>query len=124
MPNNYVNAVKDGRMQVTIDAIDAGTSPGKVEIGDAGMSTVLVTFTLDDPCATTTNGVMTFSSLPLNANATATGTAAEARFRDSDNNDVSTGLTVGTSGTDVVISSTTITSGQQYSITVANITHA
>jgi hypothetical protein len=119
----YTNAIKDSRMQVVIDATDAGVAAGTLEIGTAGMASTLITFTLADPSATTAAGVLTLSGLPLNANAAATGTAAEARIRDSDSNDVVTGLTVGTSGTDIIISSVSITSGQQYSVTSATFTH-
>jgi len=119
----YTDPIKDSRMQVVIDAIDAGVGPGILEIGTTGMASTLITFTLNDPSGTKSAGVLTLSGLPLNANATATGVAAEARLRDSTNNDVITGLTVGTSGTDVIISSTSITSGQQYSVTSATFTH-
>ena len=119
----YPNAIKDSRMQIVINSLDAGAGPGILEIGTAGMASTLITFTLDDPSGTTLNGVLTLAGLPLNANASATGTAAEARLRDSVNSDVITGLTVGTSGTDIIISSTAITSGQQYSVTSATFTH-
>jgi len=55
--------------------------------------------------------------------ADATGTAAAARIRDSDNNDVVTGLTVGTSGADIILDSVSITAGQTVTLLTGAITH-
>lgn len=125
MAVTYTTAVKTARMNAVKDQIDAGAGAGKLEIGTAGMASVLATITLDDPCGTVTNGVLTFSGMPRSdTSADATGTAAAARIRDSNNNDIITGLTVGTSGTDIVLDSTSITAGQTVTINSATITHA
>ena len=123
MSVNYPNSLKDTRLQAVIDAIDAGVSAGVLEIGTAGMVAVLATVTLADPSATKLNGVLTLSGLPLSNAASATGIAAEARIRDSNSVDVITGLTVGTSGTDIVLDNTSIASGQTVNITSGTITH-
>lgn len=123
MAITYTTAVKNARLDVVIAAIDAGSGAGKLEIGTAGMGSVLATITLSDPSGTSGSGVLTLSGTPLSASATGTGTAAAARIRDSDNNNVVTGLTVGTSGTDIVLDSTSITSGQTVRITSGTITH-
>ncbi len=123
MSVNYPNSLKDTRLQAVIDAIDAGAGPGVLEIGTAGMGTVLATVTLADPSATKSGGVLTLSGTPLSTTASATGTAAEARIRDSNSADVITGLTVGTSGTDIVLDNTSIASGQTVNITSGTITH-
>jgi hypothetical protein len=52
------------------------------------------------------------TTTPLTINASATGTAAKAEIRTSADVVIVTGLTVGTSGTDVIVNSTSITSGQ------------
>lgn len=125
MAVTYTTAVKTARMNAVKDQIDAGAGAGKLEIGTTGMASVLATITLDDPCGTVTNGVLTFSGTPLSdTSADAGGTAAAARIRDSNNTDVVTGLTVGTSGTDIILDSTSITAGQTVTINSATITHA
>lgn len=124
MPVTYAAALKTSRLTAVRDAIDAGSGPGTLEIGTAGMAAVLVTFTLNDPSATISGDVLTLSGLPKSATASGTGTAAAARFRDSTGTNVVTGLTVGTSAADVIISPTTsITSGQTVDLTAATITH-
>lgn len=125
MAVTYATDVKTDRMQAVVDQIDAGTGAGKLEIGTSGMSTVLATITLSDPSGTVSGAVLTFSGTPLSdSSADASGTAAAARIRDSDNNDVVTGLTVGTSGTDIILDSTSITAGQTVTISSATLTHA
>lgn len=125
MAVTYTTAVKTARMNAVKDQIDAGAGAGKLEIGTSGMASVLATITLDDPCGTVTNGVLTFSSMPRSdTSADAGGAAAAARIRDSNNTDIVTGLTVGTSGTDIILDSTSITAGQTVTINSATITHA
>jgi hypothetical protein len=55
--------------------------------------------------------------------ADASGTAAEARIRDSNNVDVITGLTVGTTGANINLSSLGISVTDQVTINSAAITH-
>lgn len=125
MAVTYTTAVKTARMNAVKDQIDAGAGAGKLEIGTAGMASVLATITLADPCGTVTNGVLTFSGMPRSdTSADATGTAAAARIRDSNNVDIVTGLTVGTSAADIILDSTSITAGQTVTINSATITHA
>lgn len=121
----YSTAVKTARMTAVRDQIDLGTGPGVLQIGTTGMGTVLAEITLNDPSGTVTNGVLTLSGFPKSdASANATGTAAAARIRDSNNTDVITQLTVGTSGTDIVLDNTSINAGQVVTINSATITHA
>jgi hypothetical protein len=89
------------------------------------MASILAEITLDDPCGTVSGGVLTFSSFPRSdTSANNTGTAAAARVRDSNGVDIITGLTVGTTGSDINLDSVSITSGQTVTITSATITHA
>lgn len=121
----YSATAKTNRMTAVRDTIDAGTGPGVLQIGTAGMATVLAEITLGDPCGTVSGSTLTLSGFPRSdTSANASGTAAEARIRDSSGNDVITGLTVGTSGSDINLDSTSITAGQTVTITSAAITHA
>jgi hypothetical protein len=125
MPVIYAPAVKTARMAAVRDQIDAGSGPGVLQIGSAGMASVLVEITLDDPCGTVTAGVLTLSNFPRSdTSANATGTAAAARIRDSSGNDMITGLTVGLSAADVILDSLSITAGQTVTINTAAFTHA
>lgn len=121
MAVTYTTALKNTRLDAVVTAIGAS---GKLEIGTAGMASVLATITLDATAGTTSGGVLTFSGFPKSdSSADATGTAAAARIRTSANADVVTGLTVGTSGTDVILDSTSITAAQVVTINSATITH-
>ena len=125
MSVNYNIATKNARLTAVRDQIDAGAGPGVLQIGTAGMATVLAEITLADPCATISAGVLTFSGFPRSdTSANASGTAAAARIRDSNGVDVITGLTVGTSGADINLDTSTIAAGQQVQITSATITHS
>ena len=121
----YPNAVKISRMNAVTTA--AGTT-AVLEIGSAGMASVLATITLGNPIAgaATGAGVLTLSGFPRSdTSADATGTAAAARIRTSTGGtEIITGLTVGLSGSDVNLDSLSITAGQTVSINSAVFTHA
>lgn len=121
---NYATTVKNSRLQVVADAVDAGAGPGVLEIGTTSMGIVLFSISLADPCGTVSAGVLTFTTPRTDASADATGTAAEARIRDSDSNVIVSGLTVGLAATDVVISALSISMGQAITLSSATITHA
>jgi hypothetical protein len=120
----YAADVKTSRMEAVRDQIDAGSTFGKLEIGTSGMAATLATILMEDPASSVTGDVLTLLGVPLSVAASGTGAAAEARIRDSDDNDVVTGLTVGTGSEDIVLDSTSITSGQTVNITSGTITHA
>lgn len=125
MAVTYSTAVKNARLLAVRDSIDAGSGPGVLQIGTAGMAVVLAEIALADPSATASSGVLTFSGFPRSDTAANnTGVAAAARIRDSAGTDVITGLTVGTSGTDIVLDNTSINAGQVITINSATITHA
>lgn len=121
----YAAALRTTRMNSVVTAIDAGASFGKLKIGTAGMGSVLATITLVDPCGTVAGDVLTLDFDPdiSDASADNTGTAAAATITDSDDNVIVSGLTVGTSGTNIVLDSTSITAGQTVTITAGTITH-
>ena len=124
MAVTYSTAVKTARMQAVADQIDGGSAAGYLEIGTAGMASTLATITLEDPCGSAASGVLTLTMPKSDTDADASGTAAAARIRDSNATDIITGLTVGTSGADVILDSVSITAGQTVTINSATITHA
>jgi len=124
MAVTYPTLLKNARLDLVNTYINAGAGAGKLEIGTAGMATVLATITLADPAApAAAGGVLTLTMPQSDASADASGTAAAARIRDSNDLDVVTGLTVGTSGTDIILDSVSVTIGQTVTINSATITH-
>lgn len=121
----YSAALRTTRMNAVVTAIDAGAGPGKIKIGTAGMGTILATLTLADPCGTVSGDVLTFDFDPDISDTAAdnTGTAAAAIITDSDDNTIVSGLTVGTSGTNIVLDSVSITAGQTVTLTTGTLTH-
>lgn len=130
----YANAVKDNRLNVVNDAVNAKTysagtgagSVGSLVIGTSALSGatgVLATVMLRNPAFTEAAQVLTLAGVPLTAIASATGTAALAEIRDNSGATVVSGLTVGAGGTDIIVSSTSVTSGQTITVTSGTITH-
>lgn len=122
-------AARTAWCQELIDQIDAGTGAGSLKFytsprpstgGTA--TTLLATIGLTDPCGTAANGVLTFNSFVDDTNAAASGVAAWARLADSDGNFVCD-LSVGTvgSGSDIELSTTTITATGSVSVTSGTI---
>lgn len=125
MAVTYSNTAKTNRMTAVRDTIDGGAGAGVLQIGTTGMATVLAEFTLNDPCGTVSGSVLTLSGFPKSdTSANATGTAAAARIRDSSGVDVITGLTVGTTASDIILDSVSITTGQTVTLNSASLTHA
>jgi hypothetical protein len=120
----YASGLKSTRMAAVITAIDVAAPVAYIEIGTAGMAATLVTIALSDPSFTESAGVITMAGAPKSGTATGTGTAAAARIRTGAAADVVTGLTVGTSGSDINLNSTSITTGQTITLTSGTITHA
>lgn len=119
----YSTAVKNSRMTVVRDAIDGGSSGGTLEIGTTGMGSVLAVIPLADPCGSVASGVLNFTMPQSDTSADAAGTAAEARIKDSSGTVVLSGLTVGTSGANINLSSTGIAVGDAVTLSSASITH-
>lgn len=125
MAVTYSTAAKSARMTAVVNEIDAGAGAGKLKIRNSS-NTILATITLADPSGTVSNGVLTFDFDPdvSDTSADATGTADNAIITDSNDVTVISGLTVGTSGTDIILDSTSITAGQTVTLTTGTITHA
>lgn len=124
MTVSYDSATKSARMAATILQIDANASPAFIEICTAAYATVLVTITLADPSFTEASGVITMAGAPKSGVAGNVGTAAAARVKDGGGTVKINNLTVGASGSDINLSSTSITSGQTVTLSSGSITHA
>lgn len=124
MAVTYNTTLKADRMTSIITRLDAQAGNAILKIGTTGMGSTLVSITLAKPCATVSGGVLTFSGLPKSATASAAGTAAAAQLTDSVGTVWVDGLTVGTTGTNVIIDNTTIAVSQTVNFNATStITH-
>jgi len=120
---SYNTTTINGRLNVVISNIDAGSSFGQMRLLSIGIQTVGV-IKLLKPSATVSNGVLTFSGLPLAAPLTLLSTQiVTADIEDSTGLVVASGLTVGPSTAfDIVMTSPFVSSGQAITLTFATIT--
>lgn len=124
MAVTYASALKADRLNAVITRLDAQSGNAILKIGTSGMASTLVSVSLAKPCATVSGGVLTFSGLPKSATATGAGTAAAAQLTDSAGTVWVDGLTVGVSGTNVIIDNTSISVGQTVNFNATStITH-
>jgi hypothetical protein len=134
MSINYNATLKTNRMQLVADLVAGKTAAastgsataGQLVIGTAALSGatgVLATIALPTTAFTVSGAVATLQGTPLSVAASATGTAAKAELRNNAGTMVADGLTVGTSGTDIILGTTAITSGGTVTITAGTITH-
>ena len=120
MPVTYDASVKTARM--TAVKTEVGTD-GKLKIRNSS-DTVLATIPLGSG-GTVSGAVWTLiESAASDTSADATGTAANAIITTSGDVTKVSGLTVGTSGTDIVLDNLSIAAGQAVTINSASITHA
>jgi hypothetical protein len=137
-------ALKDNRLVCVRDAINGkvpatwtgagatailivGTASLATTAGTGAQAGELVRFTLPNPVASVSGGVLTFLGTPINNTGTAVaGTAALAQIRDGAGAVIVSGLTVGItgSGADVIIDSITISAGQVVTFVSGTITHS
>lgn len=95
------------------DAIDAGPAAGKLVFQTSG-DVAVATLTLSDPCGTVSGPTLTFSSITSDTNA-AGGTVAKFKLTTSANADVLFGA-VSTSGSDINLSTLSVTAGSTVSV--------
>lgn len=118
-----------------LDAIETaiGTSPimkirtgaQPADCGTADSGTVLATLTLpSDWLAAAASGAKALSGTWQDTSADATGTAAHFRIYDSGGTTCHLQGSVGTSGTDMVVDSTSFTATQQFNVTSFTLTDA
>ena len=111
-------ALRNAHLDAITAAIDTGAGAGVVQIYDGSRpasggtaTTLLGTVTCSDPAApAASGGVLTFSTFTEDSSADATGTATWARIEDSTGAWVMD-MDVGTSGTELVMNTTSITAG-------------
>jgi hypothetical protein len=124
MAVNYSNAIKDNRMLQALAGIDSNASPATIEICTAAFAAVLCIITLAKPSFSEASQALTMAGAPKSGVAAGTGTAAAARIKDGGGATAVNNLTVGTSGSDINLNSTSITSGQTVTLSSGTITHA
>jgi hypothetical protein len=134
MSVTYSSTVKDDRMQQVIDrtigktpaAATGSATAGSLVIGTSALSGgtgVLATIPLTTTAFTLSGGVLTLHGLPRSAVASAAGTAAKAEIRNNAGTVIVSGLTVGTSAADIIVGTTTFSSGLTVTVTAGTITH-
>jgi len=124
MAISYSTTIRDNRLNVVRDAIDGGAGAGLLRIYDSSRpatcgtaTTLLAELTFSDPCSTgASSQTLTMSSITADSSANATGTATWFRAVDSTGTCCIDG-NVGTSGSDMNLNSTSISTGQQVSCT-------
>ena len=120
----YHATLKNTRMNDVKTFIDSGGSAGSLEIGTAGMATVLAVLPLSYPCGTVSGDTLTLSAITSDSSADNSGTAAEARIKKSDGTVAISGLTAGVGGSyNVNLNSASITAGGQVSVSSGSLTH-
>lgn len=127
----YATATKTARLTSVVTAIGAS---GKLKLFASDGTTLLATFTLAATAGVVSGAgpvILTLSDANgatagvLNTTASAAGTAAKASITTSADADVITNvMTVGTSGTDIVLDNNVFTLGQAITITSGVLTHA
>lgn len=119
MTISYNAAVKTARITATRDYFANGT----LEILTAG-DVLLATFGLSAGGGTIAGSTWTLTWDATTVAAVASGTATKAQIKNSGGSAHLTGLTVGTSGTDIIIDNTNIASGQNVTVGTSTIAHA
>ncbi len=122
------NAAADGAVD-TIDVgagtavleIYSGSAPGS--IGGAPAGTLLASFNLPNPAfGAAAAGVATLQGVPISTTGVGDGTAGYARIRDRNGDTNFDTEDLGTSGTEVVLSTLTISTGLDIDLTAGTIT--
>jgi hypothetical protein len=104
-----------------VDLADAGAGAAHLKIYDSG-DVLLADLTMSDPAfGAAAAGVATASAITDDSSANATGTADYFTIEDSDSNEVLRG-SVGTSGEDLNLNTTSITAGGTVSVSSLTVT--
>lgn len=115
--NGMLDAIETGTGVSAVLKIRTGAAPANCGTADSG--TVLASITLaSDWAAAASGGTKALSGLPVSdTSADNTGTAAHFRLYASDGSTCHMQGTVGTSGTDMIVDSTSFTAGQAFNVT-------
>lgn len=120
------NAAASAAADAVVDKVDQGAAAGKLRIYDGtqaatadtavGAQVLLAELTFGDPAfGAASNGVATANAITADSAANATGTASWFRVVDSDGTAIWDG-TVGTSGADLNLNTTSIVAGAEVSV--------
>ena len=122
---NYSTTLKNARLTAVLTQLATGSGSAQLVIGTAGMATNLCSIPLPNPVGTVSSGVLTFTAPGGGGTAaTGAGTAAAAYITDRNGVQQILNMSVGTSGTDIIIDNPSIVVGQLVNVTSASITHA
>lgn len=115
--NAMLDAIETAIGTSAVLKIRSGAAPANCGTADSG--TVLATISLaSDWAASASSGSKAFNSLPVtDSSADNTGTAAHYRLYASDGTTCHHQGTVGTTGTDMIVDSTSFTAGQTFNVT-------
>lgn len=103
--------------------IYSGTRPTNADTALAG-NTLLAELTMNATSFTESGGVLTANAITSDSSADATATATFARLMQSDGSTVVADLSVGTSGTEVVLNTTSIVTAAVVSCSSFTLTYA
>jgi hypothetical protein len=120
MAVNYSLTVKQARLEAVRSALNA-SGGGKVKLmtsADAALCTVPLETSIGAPVG----GVLTVISTAKQGTATGAGAAAKASLQDGANVDVATGLTVGTSASDINLNDVNLQVNSQVTLNSGTIT--
>jgi hypothetical protein len=107
-------------------SVDGQVSFGQLVIGTASLSGatgIIATVQLPKPSFTIVGKTSTLNGVSIAFTASAAGTAALAELRDSAGNTIVAGLTVGVSGTNVIVNSVSYGLSEPGTVTGGTITH-
>lgn len=129
MATGLNETIRNARLNVIRDAIDAGAGAGLLEIyagtrpaTGGTVTTLLGTLTFSATSApNAASGVLTFNAITEDSSADATGTASWARITDSTGAFVMD-VDVGTSGTEIILNTVSIVAGGPIRVTSGTLT--
>lgn len=126
MANRISTSARNAACNGIVDQIDVGSGTAKLQLRtgsrptnltDAAAGTLLAEFNLPNPCfGNSSSGTATASAI-TSVTGLASGTVGHFRVLDRDGTIVEDSDSVGTSGTELVLNTTTIASGANVSIT-------
>ena len=122
--NAISTTVRNAMCDAFVDALDTGSAQSGASMNGytSGYATLLFTNRMSAPAyGASASGTATANAIADETNAPASGTAAVGRHLDRDDTQHSD-YTIGTSGEDLNLNTTSITSGDTVSITSATIT--
>lgn len=121
MSVNYSTAVANSRLDVVKAALNAGGGGGVI-LKTSGAA-ALVEVPLETVIGAPVNKVLTIIATAKQGTATAAGTANNADLVDGSGTVVASGLTVGLSGTDIILNDLAIANGSLVTINSGTLTH-